>query len=191
MKYFEIDLDWDASLNSPWDAVWPRDDESNLACLNGSFPLSYVWNKPPVTIQRRKRTPDIFGFVLHWVVTENVKNTLEPLVGIEAEFLPLSCDGGALFVIHPLLPIDFDNNADLHRNSVSRNVTLVNRYSFSFNPDEFNGPRHLFRMLQPEGSAARRAGYTLKRLIVSEKVKETLEAIQAEGIRFKHIHTVN
>jgi len=191
MKYFEIDLDWNASLDSPWDSVWPKDDDSNLACLNGSLPLSYTWNKPPVTIERRERTPDVFGFVLHWAVNENVKNTLEPLVGIEAEFLPLSCNEGELFVIHPLWPIDFDEDADLHRNSVSRNVTVVNKYSFSFNLDEFNGPRQLFRMLQPEGSAARRAGYTLNRLIVSEKCKETFEAIQAKGVRFKHIHTVN
>ncbi len=191
MKYFEIDLDWNASLDSPWDAVWPKDSDSNLNCLSGSLPLLYIWNKPPVNIERREQTPDVFGFVLHWVVTENVKNTLESLVGIEAEFLPLSGNESELFVIHPLWPIGFDIHADLHRNSVSQNVTVVNRYSFSFDPNEFNGPRHVFRMLQPEGSAARKAGYTLNRLIVSEKFKATLEAIQAKGVRFKHIHTVN
>jgi hypothetical protein len=191
MKYFEIDLDWNASLNSPWDAVWPKDSNSNLDCLSGSLPLLYIWNKPPVTIERREQTPDVFGFVLHWVVNQKVKDALEPLVGIEAEFLPLSFVDEQLFVIHPLWPIDFDDDADLHRNSVSKNVSEVNKYSFKINPDEFNGPRHLFRMLQPEGSAARKAGYTLNRLIMSEQCVSLLENIHVEGVRFRHVHTVD
>ncbi|MFN9249337.1 MAG: hypothetical protein ACK6DS_19950 [Planctomycetota bacterium] len=190
MKYFEVDIDWNASLDSPWDAVWPKDDDSNIDCLDGSLPLLYIWNQPPVTIERRDQTPDIFGFVLHWAVTEHVKAALEPLVGLEAEFLPLSCADAALFVVHPLWPIDFDDDADLHRNSVSNNVTVVKKYSFSINPDEFNGPRHLFRMLQPERSSARKGGYTLKRLIMSEKCVEILEEIHVKGVRFRHIHTV-
>jgi len=190
MKYFEIGLDWNASLDSPWDAVWPTDDDSNLDCLEGSLPLLYIWNQPQVTIQRRERTPDIFGFVLHFAVTERMKSALEPLVGNEAEFLPLSCADDQLFAVHPLWPIDFDEGAELHRNSVSGNVTVVEKYSFSINPAEFNGPRHLFRMLQPERSAARKAGYTLDRLIMSERCVEILNAIHAKGIRYRHVHTV-
>jgi hypothetical protein len=190
MKYFEIELDWEASHNSPWDAVWPLDKNSELNCLHGSLPLAYVWNKPPVSIQRRKRTPDIFGFVLNWVATTKMKNLLQSLVGIEAEFLPLTCSDGDLYVIHPLWPIDFDDEAELQRNSVSKNVTVVEKYSFTFHPDEFNGPRHLFRMLQPEGSAARRAGYTLNRLILSEQCVDILKSNHVTGVRFRHIHTV-
>lgn len=191
MKYFEIDLDWNASLDSPWDAIWPKDEHHNFDCLGGSLPLSYVWNKPPVKIERRQRTPDVFGFVLHWAITDEVKTKLESFVGIEAEFLPVRCELGELFVIHPLWPIDFDDAAELHRNSISKNVTVVIKYSFTFDPDAFNGPRHLFRMLQPEGSAARRAGYTLNRTIVSEECMEILRDNRTEGIRFNHIHTIN
>lgn len=67
----------------------------------------------------------------------------------------------------------------------------IEKVSFSFRPNAFNGPRHLFRMLQPEGSAARRVGYTLPPLIVSEHYVNVLKAIQVEGVRFKHIHTVD
>jgi hypothetical protein len=191
MKYFEIELDWNSSLDSPWDAIWPKDEDHNFDCLRGSLPLSYVWNRPPVTIERREKTPNVFGFVLQWVVTNEVKDLLQPLIGIEAEFLPVRCNVEELFVIHPLWPIDFDADAEVQRNSVSKNVTVVKKYSFTFNPNAFNGPRHLFRMLQPEGSAARRAGYTLSRTIVSEECVELLLANRALGIRFNHIHTTS
>src|SRR5262245_53983036 len=43
VDYFWIDTDWDAKLNSPWDALWYDDDDEALDCLSGSLPLAAIW----------------------------------------------------------------------------------------------------------------------------------------------------
>jgi hypothetical protein len=154
--------------------------------LDGSLPLAAIWRSPRVTLEKRAKRPDVFSFVLHYAVTAAVRDLLTPIVRAEAEFLQLDVPGlGSLYVVHPLWPIDFDERAVVSCNSVSGNITVVREYSFSLNPADYDGPRHLFRMRQAKGSAARDAGYTLSTLIVSEKVKQTAEQANVTGIAFK------
>ncbi|MFO0810686.1 MAG: hypothetical protein U0746_18820 [Gemmataceae bacterium] len=185
MDYFWIDTDWDATFNSPWDALWYEDDEA-LGCLEGSLPLAAIWKPPAATHEKRLKRPDIYSFVLHYAVTETVRDLWAPIVGEEAEFLPLAVPKiAAVCVVHPLWPVDFDDGAEVTCNGVSGNITAVRKYSFTFGPDSYDGPRHLFRMRQAKGSAARDHGCTLSRLVVSEKIKRVSEKARVTGIAFK------
>lgn len=187
MEYYVIETDWDLTNNSPWDALWEDLPYDALGCLNGSLPLAAIWKSPPVRLERRFKRPDVYGFVLHYAVTEAVRYLIAPIVGEEAEFLPLEVpDVGPLYLIHPLWPVDFDDRAEVSRSDVSGNISKVLRYSFTLDPKRFDGPRHLFRMLQARGSASRDHGCTLCRLIVSEKVKSVADKADIRGIVFKY-----
>lgn len=188
MDYFEIDVDWDESHNSPWDALKHDGELDALGCLNGSLPLSAIWKAPLVSIYKGTKRPDVLDFQLHWAVTERVRKLLAPIVREEAEFLPLKVPGsGHVFVIHPLWPVDLDRNAKVERNSVSKNIVVIEKYSITFDPDEYDGPRHLFRIRQAKGSAARDDGCTLSRLIVSETIKQVAEESGFVGVVFKKV----
>lgn len=190
MDYFVIDTDWDKNFNSPWDSLWDGEPYRALDCLGGSLPLEAIWKAPAVTLEKRAKRPDIYSFVLNYAVTDHVRAMLAPIVREEAEFLPLLVEGtGALFVVHPLWPVDFDDRAEVSCNVVSGNITVVRKYSFTLNPDQYDGDRHLFRMKQAKGSAARDHGFTLNQLIVSEKIKDVCERNAITGIIFKKVHS--
>ncbi len=190
MQYFAIDTDWDESLNSPWDALWHEGEYDALGCLDGSLPLKAIWKSPEITLESRDNTPDVYSFELHYAVNERTRNLIAPIVKDEAEFLPLNIpEKDTAYVIHPLWPVDFDDQAEVHCNAVSKNITVVHKYSFTLDPREFDGPRHLFRMRQAKGSAARDDGSTLKTLIVSETIRDVCEGNAVEGITFKPAHT--
>jgi hypothetical protein len=187
MDYYKIEMAWDENQNSSWDAVW--DDNlpfGALDCLDGSLPLAAIWRSPSVILEKRDKRPDVYGFVLHYASTEAVRNLFAPIVQDEAEFLPLDVpELGTLYVIHPLWPVDFDDRAEVSPNAVSKNITVVRKYSFTLDPRQYDGPRHLFRMRQAKGSAGRDAGYTLSTLIVSEKIKSIATQAGITGIRFE------
>lgn len=184
MDYFWIDMDWDAKGNSPWDALWYKDDDA-LRCLSGSHPLAAIWKPPAVKRQKRRQRPDVYSFVLHYAVVEAVRKLWAPIVRKEVEFLPLAVANlGPLYIVHPLWPVDFDEGAEVSR-SGRGNITLVQKYSFTLNPDHYPGPRHIFRMRQAPGSPARDHGSTMTTLIVSEKVKRASEKANLTGIVFK------
>jgi hypothetical protein len=188
MNYFVIDTDWDENLNSPWDALWDDGPDGSLDCLGGSLSLSAIWKPPPVKLEKRTKRPDIYTFVLNYAVNERVCDLISPIVREEAEFLALDvAETGPLFVVHPLWPVDFDEDAEVSCNAVSGNITVVGKYSFTLDPDEYDGPRHLFRMRQARGSAARDAGFTLNSLIVSQEIKRLCEKNSIAGVVFKRV----
>lgn len=187
MDYYVIETNWDEDNNSPWDAIWPDLPDDALDCLLGSLPLAAIWTSPPVTLEKRQRRPGVFGFVLHYAVTEAVRDLIAPIVQDEAEFLPLSLPNReTAYVIHPLWPVDFDERAEVEANQVSGNISVVCKYSFTLDPEEFGGPRHLFRMRHPNGSAARNRGSTLHRLIASQPIKDACEKAGISGVVFKN-----
>lgn len=65
----------------------------------------------------------------------------------------------------------------------------VRKYSITLDPDEYDGPRHLFRIRQAKGSAARDLGCTLSTLIVSAEIKHLVEQNDVAGVVFKKICT--
>lgn len=186
MDYFVVDVDWEESLNSPWDTLWYEGEPEALDCLQGSLPLGAIWKAPPVKLERRLKRPDVFSFELNYATIKRVRDLLAPIVRDEAEFLPLAVPNTEpLFVVHPLWPVDFDDGAVVECNAVSRNITVVRRYSFTLDPNQYDGPRHLFRMRQPKGSVARDHGFTLNSLIVSEVIRAKCEENGIAGIVFK------
>jgi hypothetical protein len=190
VDYFVIDTDWDETLNSPWDALWYEGDSEALDCLAGSLPLEAIWKAPRVKIERRHKRPDVYSFELNRAVTKRVRDMVAPIVREEAEFLPLAIPRiDPIFVIHPLWPIDLDDGAEVQCNEVSRNIAVVRRFSFTLDPDQYDGPRHLFRMRQAKGSAARDHGFTLSTLIVSEVIKAVCEEHGVTGIVFKKVQS--
>lgn len=190
MDYFLIDTDWDENLDSPWDALWDDCGFRALDCLSGSLPLAAIWKAPAVKLERRMKRPDVYSFVLNYAVTERVRDLLSPIVREEAEFLPLAVPKiDPVFVVHPLWPVDFDEGAEVQCNGVTHNITVVRKYSFTLDPDQYDGPRHLFRMRQAKGSAARDGGFTLNSLIVSEVIKAVCEEHGIAGIVFKKVQS--
>jgi hypothetical protein len=152
--------------------------------------LAAIWKAPPVKLERSLKRPDVFSFVLHYAVTERVRDLFAPIVREEAEFLPLAVPRfEPVFVVHPLWPVDFDESAEVLCNEVSRNITEVRKYSFTLDPDQYDGPRHLFRMRQAKGSAARDHGSTMSSLIVSEVIKAVCEEHGLTGIVFKKVQS--
>jgi hypothetical protein len=187
MDYFVIDTDWDENLNSPWDTLWEDTEEGSLDCLDGSMPLAAIWKSPRITLEKRAKRPDVYRFILHFAVIKAVRDLFAPIVQEEVEFLPLAVPRiGPVFLIHPLWPVDFDDRAEVSCNPRGGNITVVRKYSFAIDPEAYDGPRHLFRMKQAKGSAARDGGYALSQLIVSEKVKSVSEKAGITGIVFKY-----
>lgn len=185
LDYFVIEMAWDDKGNSPWDALWDEHEVHELDCLRGSFPLAPIWKSPRVKLQKRKKRPDMIGFVSHFAVTEQLRDLLLPLVSEEAEFLPLDPPGSQTFyLIHPLWPVDFDDDAVVNARPGS-NITRVDKYSFTLSRAAFPGPRHLFRMRQAKDSPGRSNGYVMPNLIVSEKFTELCEGANVQGIRFQ------
>jgi len=186
-----METDLGEAIELPWDMLW-LDDGRAVECLQGSFRLAAIWNPPTALVDRGLRPPDIYScFLLHQAVTAAVRDVLAPIVGIEAEFLPVRVpDADAVYVIHPLLPVDFDDAAIVHRQGTIGNITRVEKYSFTFNYGAFNGTRHLFRMLQAKRSSARDAGATLNELVVSETVQQACTNAGARGVVFRKVHTV-
>jgi hypothetical protein len=188
MDYFEIDNDWDETHNSPWDALTHNGDIDALDCLDGSLHLAAIWKPPQVSLYKGTKRPDVYDFQLHWAVTEHVRKLFAPVVQEEAEFLPLKIPRlGRVYVIHPLWPVDLDRYAKVERNSVSKNIVMVEKYSITLDPDEYDGTRHMFRIRQAKGSAARDHGCTLSTLIVSEKIKHVAEQNGVAGVVFKKV----
>jgi hypothetical protein len=188
VDYFEIDVDWDKSCGLPWDALTHDGDLDALGCLNGSLPLAAIWKPPHVSLYKGRTRPDVYDFQLNWAVTERVRKLFAPIVKEEAEFLPLKVPRLArVYVIHPLWPVDLDRYAKVNRSTVSKNIVTVEKYSITLDPDAYDGPRHLFRIRQAKGSAARDHGCTWSRLIVSEKIKQVAEENGVVGIVFKKV----
>lgn len=190
MDYFVIDTDWDKNFNSPWDALWDECEDGALDCLGGSLPLAAIWKAPPVKLERRSKRPDVFRFVLNYAVTQRVRDLFAPIVRDEAEFLPLAVPKiDPVFVVHPLWPVDFDEGAEVQPKEVGQNISVVHKYSFTLDPNQYDGPRHLFRMRQAKGSAARDHGFTMNSLIVSEVIKAACEEHHVAGIAFKKVQS--
>lgn len=189
MDYFLIETDWDETLNSPWDTLWCVGSD-DLDCLRGSLTLEAIWKAPPVKLERRLKRPDVYSFELVYAVSKRVRDLLVPIVRDEAEFLPLAIPRiDRVFVIHPLWPVDFDERAKVGCNKGSLNITEVHKYSFTLDPDQYDGPRHMFRMRQAKGSAARDHGVTTNGLIVSEVIKAVCVEHGVTGIAFKKVHS--
>lgn len=190
MRYFSIETDWDSTLNSPWDAIWYGGSYDALSSLDGSLQLKAIWQSPDITLESRDKTPDVYSFELHYAVNERTRDLIAPIVKDEAEFLRLNIpENRVAYIIHPLWPVDFDEQAKVQCNPISKNITVVEKYSFTLDPRRHNLPRQLFRMRQAKDSAARDHGYTLNTLIASETIKNVCERHDVKGIRFTFVHT--
>ncbi|MCE2794133.1 MAG: hypothetical protein LW816_02335 [Planctomyces sp.] len=188
MDYFEINNGLDKSGKSPWDVVTYDGGIDPLNCLDGSLSLAAIWKPPLGSLCKVKKRPDFYNFQCHWAVTERVRRLLVPLVQEEVEFLPLKVASlGKLYVIHPLWPVSLDRYAIVERTSVSGNIMFIDKYSITLDPDEYGGPRHMFRIRQARGSAAHDHGCTFSKLIVSETVKQVAEQNGIAGIMFRKV----
>jgi hypothetical protein len=191
MKYFRIETDYDAKNNSPWDTLSYKKKYDELECLSGSFALAPIWSPPAIKLESRKKCPGMYVLLSNFAVTEKVRDWMRTLIRREVEFLPLDLpDTKPLYVIHPLWPVDFDTGAIVRKNSVSGNITRVEKYSFKIDPERHVMPRHFFRIRQAEGSSGRAGGYTLPTLIVSEKFKRLCERRKLKGVRFVFVHEI-
>jgi hypothetical protein len=186
VEFFKIRTAYDEMGNSPWDAIWYEGDDEDLDVLKGQFRLACVWKAPPAAIQKRKRTPDIYVFQLYSATTQSVCQLLAPLTTDSVEFLPLRIPGHKpLFVLHPLLRIDLDDGAEVERNSVSGNISVIRRYSFA--RDQVEVGMHILQVRQAPGSAARNAGYACSGILVSAELKELCETNGLCGVAFEKV----
>jgi hypothetical protein len=186
MKIYKVDPDYHPDYDSPWDAIWYDGDEEDLSCLDCGRPLQPIWKAPRVRVEKREQTPDVFVFLLHYACSDRVRHLLKRLVGHSAEFLPLSAGTDiSVSVIHPLLRVDLDDKAEVSRNRVSGNITVIKTYSFDHK--QFNQPMHIFQVRQAEGSWARRGGSPCSGILVSQAFKALCDKNNIRGIRFEEV----
>jgi hypothetical protein len=186
MEVFKIETAYDELGNSPWDTLWYHGDDEDLDALDCQMRLAPIWRPPSIQSEKRHQVPDIYQFQSRFATTKRVYQLLSPLVGDNAEFLPLRLPGPKrLFVIHPLLRVELDAAADVSRNGVSGNVTVIRRYSFT--TTQFEQTMHLFQVNQALGSAARESGYPCSVVLVSRQFRDLCEQHCFRGVFFRKV----
>lgn len=166
MEVFRIERDWDEHGNSPWDALWYDGDPEDIDVLDCAMRLGAIWRSPAIRLEKRIQVPDIYGFHHHYAVSERAKALLLPVVEDAAEFLPLLPPGDRpLFVLHPLVRADLDEQSVVSASSVSGNITVIRKYSFA--PSDLEEAMPVFQARQARGSAGRDARYPCTGVLVS------------------------
>jgi hypothetical protein len=182
MEVYRLEVDYDASGDSPWGEVRSLGEHQELWPLSRIHPLASDWQPMEVTLAEAEERADFVRFSGGgWAVRPEALRVLEPLLTGAAEFLPLMCDtGDEFFALHPLELVDLGPDAEASRNRVSGNITWVHR--FSFDPKNLVGKK-CFRIRHPKGSAA---GPTSggSDVLVSDAIYKHILGFGFRGIRF-------
>ncbi|MEZ6142189.1 MAG: hypothetical protein R3B84_16635 [Zavarzinella sp.] len=118
------------------------------------------------------------------VVTKRVADAWAGIVGDAAEFLPVAVQGVELYVVHCLWRVSLGPNAKASVNSVSKNVTWINKYDFDAKELE---RASLFEISQPAGSAAGNVGMSMGSLLAVDPVASQLRRTVPRGMDFTKV----
>src|SRR5262245_51077285 len=110
------------------------------------------WQATQLRRLGRRPTPALFN-PNAFAVSKKVRVALDHLA--EIEFLPVNIAGfGTYFVMHVVAAVAAPDHCSLRRSPVSKNIVEL----FSF-PSGYTPTTDLFRVVQPDDSAAGRAGF--------------------------------
>lgn len=189
MDIFALQVDYDARGNSPWGTLHDEADLDDTRPLWRNRPLAPTWRPMPARLYGARAVSDFVSFTAGgWAVRAEARRALEPLLGDNAEFLPLDCDPDEGFhALHPLQLADLGPEAVVRRNEVSGNITVIDRYSFE--PSTLVG-MVCFRARHPPGSAAGPHSGTSD-VLVSQPVRECIEQHGFRGVRCVQVAPVD
>jgi hypothetical protein len=155
--------------------------------LHKAEPILATWQEPRLKLLGSQPTPVLFN-PNAFAVSIEVRAALAHLSGIE--FLPVHIEGFEThFIMHVVAAVAAPDRCSMRRSHVSKNIVEL----FSF-PPGYAPSTDLFRVAQPEDSAAGRAGFCLKTIYASPTgvqsvmaaCYEYLEAVNV--IEGRHLH---
>lgn len=181
MRVYRLDIRYDENSESPWHSLSHRgSDVSDLWVLGTPNRLSAIWRPPVFEVERESQNPDFFYCYSDWAVSENVVNTIGPKLGEDIEFLPIDCDYEVpLYLLHVTQRVALGPEADASINSVSKNMTWINRYHFV---EDDLASMKLFSLYQVPGSAAALAGLSFGTVYAAGDFAEFLDTCNFKGL---------
>jgi hypothetical protein len=140
--------------------------------LHKAEPTLAKWQGPRLRLLEPRPTPVIFN-PNAFAVSRAVREALAHLS--EIEFLPVHIEGfDTYFIMHVVSAVAAPDRCFLRRSPVSKNIVEL----FSF-PSDYTPGADLFRVAQPEDSAAGRAGFCMSSIYASaEGAQSVLTACQ-------------
>jgi hypothetical protein len=122
--------------------------------LHKAEPTLAKWQAPRLRLLRPRPTPVLFN-PNAFAVSNEVRAALDHLA--EIEFLPVHIEGfETYFVVHVVVAVAAPHHCSLRRSPVSKNIVEL----FSF-PSGYTPAADLFRVVQPDDSAAGRSGFCM------------------------------
>lgn len=159
----------DGSFAAAWfdDAARLWNDER----LGGTMSIADSWVSPDLQLSRPELVPTAVLFNPNaFAVSQGVRDELAAFP--ELEFLPSNIAGcGQFFLLHIIASIELPFGARA-RTAPPPSGNIVELHEF---PATFDPPLSFFRVLQPEGSAARRARLVYRALYVNSAGKDAIE----------------
>jgi hypothetical protein len=152
-------------------ATW-FDDERFLwddERLHKAEPVIVRWQAPRLQLLEPRPTPVLFN-PKAFAVSKEVRALLAHFP--EVEFLPIEITGfGTFFIVHVMAAVMAPERCSLRRSPVSKNI--VELYGF---PPTYTPSADLFRVVQPDDSAAGRAGFCVTTIYASARGAQSVVA---------------
>jgi hypothetical protein len=169
MSVFELRL---VSLpDGKFAATW-FDDERFLwddERLHKAEPVIVKWQAPRLQLLEPRPTPVLFN-PKAFAVSKEVRAALAHFP--EVEFLPIEIAGfGTFFIMHVVAAVMAPECCSLRRSPVSKNI--VQLYGF---PPTYTPSADLFRVAQPDDSAAGRTGFCVSPIYASARGAQSVVA---------------
>jgi hypothetical protein len=168
MKFFKVHPEYDEG-----DKIYAKWVDDSLFLMDFSVerdrPLREQWPSDLVfPVSEEGLLCDVLFNPNALFFSEKVREVIEPMLGKSAEWLPtLIRDVGTYYVLHPLESVELGPKAKVKVNAVSGNYTWVDKYDFA--PSQSLPSCFLIR--QAQDSAARRAGFCMRDMLVSEQLR--------------------
>jgi hypothetical protein len=165
-KLYPVSLP-DGKFAATWfdDERFLWDDER----LHKAEPVIVRWQAPRLQLLEPRPTPVLFN-PKAFAVSKEVRALLAhfPEVG----FLPIEITGfGTFFIMHVVAAVMAPERCSLRRSPVSKNI--IELYGF---PPTYTPSADLFRVVQPDDSAAGRAGFCVTTIYASARGAQSVVA---------------
>lgn len=181
MQVFQIHPEYDEFGN--YRSAWVDDGTALMDLpLDRNGPVAGDWPTdlafPIGKDEHRREVTDVLWSSEGLIFSARVREALSTELVNSVEWLPLHVLGhGQFYLLHPLRSIDLDPEAVVTKNSVSNNITVVEKYGFA-EPDALPD---CFMLNQAAGSAAAQAGFCMRGIYVTQRVRRILERFRGIG----------
>ena len=144
------------------------------------------WTRPSLQIYRRGEVADVYYCAAgYFFFSARARDALDGVLGSSVEWLPSKVERlGCLWILHPLRSLALGNDAEVTRNEISENITVISRYTFAERDDCFP---HAFFVKQAPGTAASDAGFVYPMIHFTDVAIHTIEHCALSGIRGRKV----